>query len=90
MGNQLKARKVEVVVDPQVCHGKPVISGTRVMVWQILELLELGESSVEIHEAFPSLPQGAIEAALRFAADRVRSERYIAFGDGKTPTYLSA
>ena len=90
MSNQSRVRKIEVVVDPQVCHGKPVISGTRIMVWQILELLELGEGSAEIYEAFPSLPQGAIEVALRFAADRVRSERYIAFGDGKTPTYLSA
>ena len=90
MGGKLKSQRVSVVIDPRVCHGKPVISGTRIMVWQILELLELGESPVEIHEAFPSLPQGAIEAALRFAADRAKSERYIAFTDEKTPTYLSA
>jgi len=31
-----------IIADPQICHGKPVITGTRIMVWQILELLEAG------------------------------------------------
>lgn len=34
-----------VTVDPAICHGKPVIAGTRVMVWQILELLQSGQSA---------------------------------------------
>ena len=90
MNGKSKSQQVSVVIDPRICHGKPVISGTRIMVWQILELLELGESLADIHEAFPTLPQGAVEAALRFAADRARSERYVAFTDEKTPAYLSA
>ncbi len=31
-----------ITVDPEVCHGKPVFKGTRIMVYQILELLEGG------------------------------------------------
>ncbi|MEK7249149.1 MAG: DUF433 domain-containing protein [Bacteroidota bacterium] len=32
-----------IVIDPEVCHGKPTFIGTRIMVWQVLEQLEDGE-----------------------------------------------
>lgn len=60
--------------DPNICHGKPVIAGTRIMVWQILELLETGESPKNIYQAYPSLPIGSIESALHYAAELVKSE----------------
>ena len=28
-----------IIADPAVCHGKPTFKGTRVMVWQVLEML---------------------------------------------------
>ena len=37
-----------VSVDPQVCHGKPCIRGTRIMVSIILDYLQAGEPSAEI------------------------------------------
>lgn len=57
-----------IVADPEICHGKPTFKGTRVMVWQILELLETGQKSGDIYRAFPNLPEGAVEAALHYAA----------------------
>jgi uncharacterized protein (DUF433 family) len=33
-----------IVADPNICHGKAVFRGTRIMVWQVLELLEAGET----------------------------------------------
>lgn len=69
----------QIISDSNVCHGKPVISGTRVMVWQILELLETGESPVNIYKAYPSLPSGAVESALHYAAELIKSE----FDDSK-------
>lgn len=68
-----------VTVNSAVCHGKPIIAGTRVMVWQILELLESGEARDAVYQAFPSLPRGGIEAALGYAAEKAKSERYIPF-----------
>lgn len=68
-----------VTVDPAICHGKPVIAGTRVMVWQILEFLQSGQSPRSVYEAFPSLPDGSVEAALGYAAEKARSERYVPF-----------
>lgn len=39
-----------IVADPKICHGKPTFRGTRIMVWQILEMVAEGmawESIVE-------------------------------------------
>lgn len=66
--------KAKVVMDPEICHGKPVIGGTRVMVWQILEILEAGKDVREVYRAYPNLPQGAVETALHYAAEQLKSE----------------
>ena len=41
-----------IVADSEICHGKPTFKGTRVMVWQVLEMLEYEASLKEIFEAF--------------------------------------
>jgi uncharacterized protein (DUF433 family) len=28
-----------IVADPKICHGKPTFIGTRIMVWQVLEMV---------------------------------------------------
>lgn len=68
-----------IIADPEICHGKPVFKGTRVMVWQILDLLEAGESPGKIYKAYPGLPKGAVEAALRYATERVKGISYVPF-----------
>ena len=67
-----------IVADPEVCHGKLTFKGTRIMVWQVLEMLETGETAEEILENYPSLTREHIKAALHLAAERVAGER-IAF-----------
>lgn len=71
----------QVLSDSNICHGKPVIAGTRIMVWQILELLESGKKEIQIYQQFPSLPKGAVKAALHYAAERSKSERYVTFNN---------
>jgi uncharacterized protein (DUF433 family) len=41
---QSKARSLgrHIVADPDVCHGKPTFRGTRIMVWQALEMVSEG------------------------------------------------
>ncbi|ODS37440.1 MAG: hypothetical protein A7316_01785 [Candidatus Altiarchaeales archaeon WOR_SM1_86-2] len=57
-----------IVVDSEICHGKPTFKGTRVMVYIVLEMLEAGATIKEIIEAYPSLTEKHIRAALDFAA----------------------
>ena len=79
-----------VVADPAVCHGKPIFKGTRIMVWQVLELLETGESSKEIYKAYPTLPKGAIRAALHYAAEKAKGTRYVALNEKGSSTQVFA
>ena len=64
-----------IVADTDVCHGKPTFKGTRIMVWQVLEMLEAGETIEGILESYPPLTRDHIKAALRLAAQRLAGER---------------
>jgi len=66
-----------IVADSEICHGKPTFKGTRVMIWQIFEMLEGGESFKDILEAFPSLTEEHIKAALHYAAEKFAGERFV-------------
>ncbi len=66
-----------ITADSEICGGVPVFKGTRIMVWQILEMFESGESIKEILENYPSLTKNHIKAALKFAAQKLSNERII-------------
>ena len=57
-----------VSVDPKVCHGKPCIKGTRIMVSIILDYLRAGESSTEILRQYPTSKLEDIDVALGYSA----------------------
>ena len=57
-----------IVADPKICDGKPTFKGTRIMVWQILEMLKSGEGTNEIKKAFPPIGKQHIKAALDYAS----------------------
>jgi uncharacterized protein (DUF433 family) len=57
-----------IVIDPEICHGKPVIRGLRYPVETILELLSAGMTIDEILEDYEDLEREDIFAVLRFAA----------------------
>lgn len=57
-----------ISVDPEICHGKPCIKGTRVMVSIILDYLSAGESEQEILKQYPTLKPEDIRAAVAYAA----------------------
>lgn len=41
-----------IVVNPDICHGKPFIKGTRIPVHIILDLFTAGETEENILEAY--------------------------------------
>jgi uncharacterized protein (DUF433 family) len=55
--------------EPNVCHGKPCIKGTRVMVSVILDNLAASESPEAIMRGY-RIEAADIQAALLYAADR--------------------
>jgi len=73
-----------IIADPSLCHGQPVFKGTRIMVWQVLDLLASGVDIAEITKNyFPQLDKKAITAALRYASYLIGGERYVAFPQKK-------
>ena len=70
-----------ISVNSQICHGKPCLKGTRIMVWQLLELLEAGvpESEITSEKYFPQLTPEHIRAALHLAAEQLKHREFVAF-----------
>ncbi len=66
-----------ISVDPQVCHGKACIHGTRVMVSVVLDNLAAGLSVDEVLRSYPSVTREAVNAAIAYAAELAR-ERVVA------------
>ncbi|MBY0587178.1 DUF433 domain-containing protein [bacterium] len=65
-----------IAVNPNVCHGKVCIKGTRVMVSVVLDNLAAGVSAEEIVASYPPLTIDDVRAAVAYAADLAR-ERVI-------------
>jgi len=63
-----------VTVDPEICHGKACIKGTRIPVSVILDNLAEGLSFEEILASYPSLTKEAIRAAIAYAAELTREK----------------
>ncbi|AHB89091.1 protein of unknown function DUF433 [Thermosynechococcus sp. NK55a] len=65
-----------ISIDPNVCHGRPCIKGTRIWVSLIVDNLAEGISEQELLAAYPQLTIEDIRAALAYAAEMTR-ERII-------------
>ena len=67
MGERIK-------VNPKILGGKPVIKGTRIPVYLILELLSAGYDFKRIIKAYPTLTEEDIKAAVDYAVQIVKNE----------------
>ena len=73
-----------IEVNPRICHGKTVIRGTRIMVWQVLDLLQSGLSFEEVREGyFPQLTKADIQACLQYANAVIKHEEVHLVGASK-------
>ena len=66
--------KAEIISDPDIMMGKPVIKGTRVTVEIILEKLGAGESIEDLLEAYPHVTREGLQAAFGYAEKALRSD----------------
>jgi uncharacterized protein (DUF433 family) len=64
-----------VVVDPKVCHGKPVIRGTRTPVALIVGSLAGGMTFEDVQREY-DLTIEDVRAALRFAGELLDQEQH--------------
>lgn len=62
-----KFMEKQITINPKIMCGKPVIKGTRIPVYLILNLLAAGYTFERIIEAYPQLDKKNIKAALNYA-----------------------
>jgi uncharacterized protein (DUF433 family) len=67
-----------IVIDPQICSGKPVIRGTRIMVKNILGMVAGGYTAERVVQAYPELTREDVSAALEYAAEMLAEEQIFA------------
>ena len=57
-----------IVADSAICHGKPTFRGTRIMVWQVLEMVGAGMAWETIVEEFGGhITKEAVAEAVQLA-----------------------
>lgn len=71
MAQELLSR---ISVNPNICHGKPTVRGSRIMVETILGHLAAGDSTDDLLEAFPDLEREDVLAALAYAGKAVETK----------------
>ncbi len=66
-----------IVIDPDILFGKPIIKGTRIPVYLIIELLANGLTEDEILKQYSTLEKEDIKAALLYASKCIQDEETI-------------
>ncbi len=66
-----------IVAIPEICHGKPCIRGTRILVSVVLDNLAEGMLPAEIVQEYPPLVLEDVRAAMAYAAALAREEELV-------------
>ncbi len=72
-----------ITINPDVCHGKPCITGTRILVTSILSQLAGGYDIERILSGYPELTRGDVVAAIEYAASAVQEEQVLPIAVGE-------
>jgi uncharacterized protein (DUF433 family) len=67
-----------IIVDPNILAGKPVIKGTRIPVYLIIELIATGMNIKDVLKEYPELKEEDVKAALLYASKLLEREVTVA------------
>ena len=67
--------ETHISMDPDILVGKPVITGTRLSVELIIDLLAQGWSEEQILKSYPGLTHEDVHACLAYASEVLRAEK---------------
>lgn len=69
---RMNALLARIVIDPEICGGKPCIKGTRIWVSLLLDLLASGMTEAELRAEYPQLTHEDVLAAIAYGAEMAR------------------
>jgi len=64
--------KRSVTIDPQIMHGNPVFSGTRIPLYEVLEEFSAGTTMDDLLEGYPTLRRDQVQSGLVFVSSLLR------------------
>lgn len=64
-----------IVINPDVCNGRPVVRGTRIAAQTVLEFLAAGDSVEDLLAEYPALTRDDVHACLDYAS-RLMANHY--------------
>ncbi len=64
-----------IVIDPDICNGRPVVRNTRIAAQSILEFLAAGDSVDDLLAEYPALTREDVQACLDYAS-RLMANHY--------------
>jgi uncharacterized protein (DUF433 family) len=64
-----------IIINPEICHGKPCVRGLRYPVQSVLEWLAGGMTVADILGDYPDLESDDIYAVLSYAARLTQTNR---------------
>ena len=73
----LRSKLKRIAVDSKILGGKPVVKGTRIAVYLVVELLASGMTEGVVLKQYPSLHRDDIRAALEYASKILSEEEVI-------------
>ncbi len=73
----MKDWRARISIDPKICHGKPCIRGSRIMVSVILDNLAEGRTPEQLVRDYPPLKMEDVKAAIAYAAELAREEELV-------------
>jgi len=68
----MKSLLSRITINPEVCHGQPVVRGLRYPVESLLEYLAGGDTIEDLLNTYPDLEREDVLACLEFAAESIR------------------
>jgi uncharacterized protein (DUF433 family) len=68
----MKSLLSRITINPEICHGKPVIRNLRYPVESLLEYLAGGDTIEDVLAEFPDLEREDLLACLEFATQSLR------------------
>jgi uncharacterized protein (DUF433 family) len=57
-----------IILNPNICNGKPIIAGTRITVQSLLEFLAAGDSIKDVLEEYPDLTREDVQSCIEYAS----------------------
>jgi uncharacterized protein (DUF433 family) len=62
-----------IVIDPEICNGRPTIRGTRISVYTVLDFLGAGDSIEDVLDGYPTLTREDVLACLQYSAQMMNN-----------------